>query len=177
MKPFSVAIILFAVLATYGVMAYAADVGPSKPDASPNPPAKAAKVEVKKEDVKITVEEPVNPVEEVSSVVKFIKDKDWRPAVAGIITLIIFVWRRFLGKLLIDKIPAKHMAWVTAAVGLVATLPAHLTAESFKWTHFILDGFITGAEAAILWSLVGKHLLPKIFGEVKKDEPAATTEG
>lgn len=103
-----------------------------------------------------------------STLVQLFKDHKWRPAIAALITLIIFFWRRYLGVLLIKKIPAKHLGWVTAVIGLLAALPANLATEPFVWWKFVLDGFVTGAEAALLWSTVGKLVLPKVFGEVKK---------
>lgn len=161
MKPFSIATVLFALITLGSVLVWAA---------SPPEGAEVKKTEeAKKPETKKVTEEPENVVSGVKMVVKLFKEHKWRPAIAALLTLIIFFWRRFIGKLLIAKIPAKYMAWVTAGIGLLATLPAHLMVEKFNIWTFLLDGFVTGAEAAILWSLVGKHLLPKVFGEVKAE--------
>ncbi len=153
MKPFTFASILFFIIILVG----ATDAGTSVPASQPT--------DEKKETTK--TEDTLDAVGQVGGIIKLFKEKAWRPAIAAVLTLLVFLWRRFLGSFLISKIPAKHLAWVTAVIGLIATLPAHLTTESFNIWTFLLDGFVTGAEAAILWSMLGKHLLPKIFGEVK----------
>ena len=159
MRPFSISIVLFSILVLAGSFALAVDSGApaSQPAVKTGATAKDAP------------EAPANVVDGVKGVVALFKAQEWRPAIAALVMLLVFVWRRFLGVLIIKKIPAKHMAWVTALVGLLAALPAHLAAEQFSIWKFLLDGFITGAEAAILWSMLGKHLLPKIFGEVKEN--------
>jgi uncharacterized SAM-binding protein YcdF (DUF218 family) len=119
--------------------------------------------------------EPADPVAGVSSIVALFKAGEYRSAIAAVITLLIFFWRRYAQSWAIVKIPAKHVAWVTALVGLIAALPAHLVADPFVWRRFLLDGFLIGGRAVLLWSTVGKHVLPKVFGDVpeKKPQPIA----
>lgn len=147
---------LFVVLVftvSYGAV-LAADAGLVAPDAAVTPASQPA------------VATP-NPVEAVSGIIKFFKDHNWRPAIAGCITLLVFFWRRYAGAWLLKKIPTKHLPWVVALVGLVSALPAALTVEPFVWYKFLLDGLITSGEAVLLWSTVGKMVLPKVFGEPK----------
>jgi len=103
---------------------------------------------------------------EVGAVVQLLQNHQWRPAVAALLTLLMFFWRRYGGVLVIKWIPASHLGWVTALVGFVATLPAHLTAPTFSWGAFVLDGLITGGEAGLFWSTLGRQMLPRLFGEI-----------
>jgi len=164
MRPFTVAGLLLFTIVLLAIPSLAApDASPASQPATKAPAEPAAKAPVKAE----APEAPKDVVSGVSTVVSLFKEHKWRPAIAALLMLLVFIWRRFLGGLLIKKIPAKHMAWVTAAMGLLAALPAHLTVEHFSVWKFLLDGFVTGAQAAILWSMLGKHFLPKVFGEVK----------
>lgn len=156
MRPFQIACLLFLAIVLAAGNALAADSGVAGPTSKP---AKAK--------VEVPTTPPTNVVEGTKGVIALFKAQEWRPAIAALIMLLVFIWRRFLGKLIIKKIPNKHLAWVTAAVGLVSALPVHLAAPDFSVWKFLLDGFITGAQAAILWSMLGKHLLPKVFGAVK----------
>lgn len=103
-------------------------------------------------------------VEQVTGVYKLFKNKEWRPAFAALLTLLIFFWRRFDSKL-IGKLPAKHLAWITALVGMLGALVPHLLAPTWSWGDFVLDGLLLGSTAALFWSTLGKLVLPKIFGE------------
>lgn len=153
MRPFAISCtLLLALVVAWGVALEAHAQPASSPAAKRSAP----------------VDEAAPPVvETVTGIVKMFKNHEVKAAIAACITLVVFLWRRFLGALVIKKIPTKHLAWVTALVGLVAALPAHLAVTPFVWWKFLLDGFLIGAEAALLWSTVGKHVLPKIFGAVK----------
>jgi hypothetical protein len=110
-----------------------------------------------------------NVKEQVGTLVQLFRSHEWRPAIALLLTILIYFWRRF-DKIIIAKIESKYIPWITALMGFLATLPSHLSVTPFVWANFILDGFVTGAESALLWSLVGKAVLPKVFGEVGTEE-------
>jgi len=103
--------------------------------------------------------------EQVSVIVQLFKTHNWRLAGAACLTFIVFIWRRY-DKWVIAKVPSWVLPWIAAGLGLLATLPAHLSKTPFVWWQFLIDGFVTSAEAAMFWSLLGKNVLPKIFGDV-----------
>jgi len=144
-------------------------------DAAPVPTSQPAEAIAKAPPVVPTMKAPVAKpatkpapavAEQVGMLVQLFKDKQWRPAVALLITLIIFFWRRFLGKLLIDKIPVKHLGWFTALLGVLAAVPAALGQANFVWYKFATDVLLISGPAVLFWTTVGKHVLPKVFGAV-----------
>jgi hypothetical protein len=102
----------------------------------------------------------------VSTIVKAAKEKNYRELVAGIMVLLVFAWRRFGSKFLLNKLPAKAMPFVTALIGLLTAAAGGLVASSFTWKGFLVDGLTLSAEAMLFWSTLGKFVLPKVFGEI-----------
>ena len=85
----------------------------------------------------------------------------YREAVAGVLMVLMFLWRRFAGKLVIGKIKSDWwLRFVTLLVSFAATIPVALTADGFNWTRFLWEGLATGAEAMLFWSLVLSKILP-----------------
>lgn len=107
---------------------------------------------------------PEDIVSLVGLIGKLFKDGAYRPAVGAIITLLMFLWRRFGSGLLIGKIPTKHLGWITAAIGVVAALPAALAANPWSWSKFAVDALLISGPAVLFWTTLGKLLLPKVFG-------------
>jgi hypothetical protein len=92
------------------------------------------------------------------------RDNHIREGVAALITLLVFLWRRFLGRLLMDKLSPWTTGLVTVILGFLGTLPAALTTPEFVISGFIFQSLLTSAEAMLLWSMVGKKVLPAVFG-------------
>ena len=84
----------------------------------------------------------------------------------------MFIWRRFASGLLIGKISAKHLGWFTAALGVLAAIPASLATEPWSWGKFFADALLISGPAVLFWTTLGKTLLPKVFGAL----PAKPTE-
>ena len=111
-----------------------------------------------------TIDEAVGTVQQV---IASFKSEHVRAGIAGLITLLIFIWRRFLSGFIIGKIPSKYLAFVTAGVAFLAALPVALAASPWSWMTFVWQGLITGAEAMAFWSLFGKHLLARFLPSTK----------
>lgn len=153
MKPFTLAAVLFVALALVasaaadpvdagaGAPGAATAVAPTSPTPSTSQPAATG---------------ATPSAEDVGTLVVLFKEHKWRPAIALLITIIVFVVRKFL-----SKIPSNALPWVAAGLGILSALPAHLAQDPFVWWKFLLDGFIVGSEAIALWSLVAKKVLGK----------------
>ena len=112
-------------------------------------------------------------VAEGKSVVSDFKGGKWREAIAGCITLLIFLWRRFASKLIIGKVSSWWVGLITVLVGYLGSIPQALSSGSFSWSTFIWTGLLTSAEAMLLWQMVGQTVLPKVFGDHKAEEKPA----
>lgn len=116
-------------------------------------------------DVPVSVD---GVVDGVNGIVKAFESHHIRAGIAGIITLLVFVWRRF-DKYVIAKIPSKWLPFIVAGVAFAAAIPQALVAEHWNWKTFVWQGLITGAEAMAFWSLLAKHVLKRFLPEdVKK---------
>lgn len=87
-----------------------------------------------------------------------------REGVAGLITLLIFLWRRFAKGFVIGKVSSYTVGWISAVVALLANLAAELTVAQFSWPTFLVNSLVTAGEAMVMWELIGQKVLPKIFG-------------
>ena len=96
------------------------------------------------------------------------KGGNYREGIAIVLTLVVFLWRRFLGRLLMDKLSPWATGFVTVLLAFLATIPEALTADPFVLGEFIMSALITSGEAMLLWQIVGKKVLPKVFGAPKK---------
>lgn len=94
-----------------------------------------------------------------------IRGHRWREAAAVGLMMLIFLWRRFAAKLIIGKLSPWAVGFLTVLLGYLATIPQALTAQGFSWPAFIWGGLLTSSEAMLAWQMVGKKLLPKIFGD------------
>jgi len=119
--------------------------------------------------VKVAAEPEINPVAQVSAIVEAFKSEHVRVAIAGILVLLIWAWRRFASKLLIGKIPNKWLPLVTALVAFLAAIPTTLAATPWSWSTFLWQGLITGAEAMAFWSVLFKFVLPNVPEQSAKE--------
>ena len=104
------------------------------------------------------------------------KSKQYRRGVGFLLTVLIFLWRRFLFGFVMHRLSSKAVGWVTIVVAFVATLPSQLLSSSFSWGDFIWDGLVASGEAMLLWQAVLKHIpwfkVPEA-AETKPSDPPA----
>ena len=94
----------------------------------------------------------------------------YREAIAGLITLLIFGWRRFARGLVIGKLSPWWVGFVTVLLGFAGTIPEALATTPFVWTTFLWWAIATSSEAMLFWMTMGKKVLPKIFGKIAPKE-------
>jgi len=92
------------------------------------------------------------------------RDGNLREAMAGAITLLLFLWRRFASKLLVGRLNAWQTGLASAIIAFLAMLPVGLTDQKFAWGTFVIESLILSAESMFLWQMVGKKVLPAVFG-------------
>jgi len=105
------------------------------------------------------------PVGQVQGIWGAFKGGKYREAIGGIIALLVFLWRRYLGKLIIGKLSSWWVGFVTVLLGFLGSIPEALAADPFSWVTFVWSGLLTSASAMLVWQMAGKKLLPKVFGE------------
>jgi hypothetical protein len=106
-------------------------------------------------------------VEEVKSIWADFKGGKYREAMAGVVVVLLFLWRRFASRLIVGKLSKWWLAFVTMLLGYLGTIPEALTMDPFSWGKFVWTGLITGSEAMAIWFLIGKKILPNLFDEEK----------
>lgn len=164
----------------------ATSVAPVKPVVA-LPVASAAKPEVAKAVPagQPAASQPVDPkdVQEAVGMVKTMVDSfkaggaGIREGIAILISLILFVWRKFGSRFIIGKLSKWWLTFLTLFAGMIGALPVALMAPSFVWWKFIIDGFVMGAEAMAFWALVVKKIPGfAIADEKKKETTVATTK-
>jgi hypothetical protein len=114
----------------------------------------------------------VDRVSQAKSIWDAFKGGKLREGVAGVLVLLVFFWRRFGAKFLIGKLSTWQVGLVTVIAGLVLTIPEALTMEPFDWKAFVWSGLLTSAEGMLVWKTVGQKVLPKVFGDPVKPDPA-----
>jgi len=107
-----------------------------------------------------TVDEAVDVVK---STVNWFETEHIRAGIAGIIALLVGIWRK-TNRLFIDKVPRKVLPFLVAGVAFLATVPVALSAPQWSWWGFFWRGLITSAEAMAFWSLGVKAIL-SAFGK------------
>lgn len=127
--------------------------------ATASQPAAKVPIKVKPEEPKDVPE----AVEEVKDIWAAFKGGKYREAIAGILVVLIFMWRRFGAKFIIGKLSTWGVGLVTVILGFVGTIPEALTVDPWNWKTFIWSGLLTSAEAMLLWQMIGKKVLPKIW--------------
>lgn len=109
----------------------------------------------------VSAEEAVEAVEDV---VEAAQSKNWALGLSGLLTLIIFAFRRFN---LLSKIPPQHLPAVAVALGVAGDLAHSLSTGGAVST----TGAVIGLASIGVWEVLLKHLL-----KTKKPEaqPAVT---
>lgn len=83
------------------------------------------------------------------------KNKNWGVFAGLVIMLLVWITRKF-----IPKMPTSALPWVSAGMGIVASVATDLIAGG-TWYVAIFNGLLLGAAASGMWSLVGKHVFVK----------------
>lgn len=163
MKARSLVVALACLFVVVGVAHAAPDAAPDAKvvvDGTVTVVDAAAKAPASAPAIPKTIEDGVKTV---SQTVAWFQQEHWRAAIAGVIALLIGIWRR-VDKKIIAKVPRKALPFVAGGVALLAALPMALMIEPWTWKAFLLQGFVTSAEAIAWWSL----LLKFILGEKKE---------
>lgn len=100
------------------------------------------------------------------------KDGKYREAIAGVILLLLFLWRRFASRFIIGKLSTWQVGFVAVLLGFLGTIPEALAVEPWNWKVFLLSGLATSGEAILFWKTLGQKLLPKVFGDIPQKEPS-----
>lgn len=95
------------------------------------------------------------------------KGGKYREAIAGVLVLLLFLWRRFASKVIIGKLSTWQVGFVAVLLGFLGTIPEALATEPWNWKVFLWSGLATSGEAMLFWKTLGQKLLPKVFGEAK----------
>jgi hypothetical protein len=167
---------LFALALALGAspMALATDGAIEVPVATAPEAAPASQPAADKKEGPASVKEAI---ESGKGVVANFKGGKYREAVAGIIVLVIFLWRRFAAKLVIGKVSTWWVGFITLLLGYLGSIPEALTMDPFSWWTFVWSGLLTGAESMAFYLMLGKKLLPKIFGDIPAKEEPKPAEG
>lgn len=105
------------------------------------------------------------------------KGHRYREVVALVMTMVIFLWRRFGYGFVMHRLSSWQVGFVTVLVGFLGTLPTALTAPEFSWGSFIWDALVSSGEAMLLWQMVLKRIPGFKPGEAKPSaETPATPE-
>jgi len=105
---------------------------------------------------------PTPPAEQVSSIIKLFKEKQWKAAIGALLMFLVFIWRK-LDPFIAPKIPPKFLPFVVALVGFVASIPGTLAVTPWSWGTFIINGLLISGTAVLFWGTVGKLLLGKFL--------------
>lgn len=174
-RPLVAMLTLVSVLFVLPPPAQGADASPSAaPAASKAAPAKAPSAAPASSATKVTKEQPASApaappaipvtvddaVGTFQSIVKSFTSEHVRAGIAGIICILIFIWRRFLSGWLIGKIPSRYLPLLTTGVAFLAALPVAIATDPWSWKTFLWQGLITGAEAMAFWSVIVKFIFP-----------------
>jgi len=121
-----------------------------------------------------TAKAALNPPKDVpeavatgTSVWTAFKGGKYREAIAGVLVLLLFLWRRFASKVIIGKLSTWQVGFVAVLLGFLGTIPEALATEPWNWKVFLWSGLATSGEAMLFWKTLGQKLLPKVFGEAK----------
>ena len=66
---------------------------------------------------------------------------------------------------MIGKLGPWGVACATTLVAYLATIPEALAVSPWSWWTFLWSGLATTGESMVFWALIGKKVLPKVFGD------------
>lgn len=102
-------------------------------------------------------------------IVAAFKAHDTAPAIGVLVMVLTWTFNQFFK----GKISTAALPFVSAALGVLTSIAANLTALAIGvtpmgWVSAILTGLTTGAAASGFWSLIGK----KVFGSANTSSPS-----
>jgi len=133
-----------------------ADAGPTP--AKAEPAKKATAEEAKPVPPRAQPETMTEAIKEVGALVEAARNGNWVLFTGILIMLLIYILDKLVK--LKERIPAKAVPWVSAALGIVGSIAAQLT-TGIPWGQALLQGFTAGLAAVGLWELIFKHLVKK----------------
>lgn len=92
----------------------------------------------------------------VSDIINAVQGAHWAVLAGLVLTVLVWVARRICGE---DRLPAKYIPLVNAGIAVVVAV-ADLLVRGTVWYEALGTGFLVGATAGGLWSILGKHILP-----------------
>lgn len=95
--------------------------------------------------------------EDVSMLVKAVKDKDWALALGFLLMLFVFVANKFGLK---DRVGSSAVPWVATGVAVTAAVGVAL-ATGVALAEAAVQGLLAGVVAIGGWEMLFKHLLQK----------------
>lgn len=158
------AVALFAVFAAFALTALA-DTTPAP--ASASQPTKLEPIAPAPSVVAKRLEAEPTELDLIKTAYESFKGHKYREGAATVILLLVFFLRRF-STWFQAKVPSKWLPLFVAGLAFVGSVPIALASEGFSWASFVWNGLICSAEATFFYSLLGKFILPKVFGEVPK---------
>ena len=97
-----------------------------------------------------------DPAAAINEVIDDFKGGHWKLAIGGLIMILIWAMRKFFW----TTFPTKALPWLALALGTLSDA-SRLLAAGEVWWQALIGGLLTGGCAMLLWSTVGKAVLPK----------------
>lgn len=86
------------------------------------------------------------------------KSEQYRKGIGFLLTILVFLWRRFLFGFVMHRLSPAKVGVLTVALAFVGTLPTALLREPFSWGEFVWDACVASGEAMLLWQLILKRI-------------------
>jgi len=92
-------------------------------------------------------------------IIEALQGGQWALLVSSLVVFCVWAARTFLPQL----VSSKQAPWLAALLGVLSGVAGQLASDSpsslTEWAASVEQGIRTAGGAALLWSLVGKHLL------------------
>jgi hypothetical protein len=95
-----------------------------------------------------------DPGAQISLIIELAKSGRWGPFAGVLIMFLVWAFRKFLMK----AIDTNVLPWLTLGLAVVVSGAVGLIAENIWW-QMLIDTFITGGAATLLWSALFKHFM------------------
>ena len=114
-----------------------------------------------KQDQGLNQGKTLSPTEvktQVKSVFEAFKNGNMRAAIAGLLALLIWAWRKYFSTFIMNKLTDFQIGVLVALVGMLGTIPEALAATPFNWDAFLISAFVSSSEAMFFWQVVLKNI-------------------
>jgi hypothetical protein len=95
----------------------------------------------------------------IATAIEAYQTGEWALVAAGAIMVAVWVTRAFILK----RIPSNALPWVAGAIGMATSVATELS-EGENIYKAVVHGLLVGQAATGMWSMLGKHVLPKQVG-------------